>query len=119
MKRLIKDIIASGEAKTVLELYEGHPERWHKGCAARDEAGNDCYEALATSVCISRACGLIHYDVKHRIDQGPDPVGVAVNKCLALVNEISDEKFLALHHWNDRKERTFEEVLELVRRAGV
>jgi hypothetical protein len=93
--------------KTVLELYEGHPERWTQGVMARDSGGDrTCVlSEFATQWCLVGALRLVYGLTSKKYDP-------AWQK---LKRVIGEDSYTAM--FND--EHTFEEVLEVVRKAGV
>lgn len=81
--------------KTVVELFEGHPERWCQIDPAQDINGYPCgpLESQAVCFCIRGAIMFIYGNPYAKV------------KNLLIENKIS------LAAWNDAPERTFEEVL--------
>lgn len=95
------------EAKTVLELFEGHPERWCKCQPALDKTGSPIYPThpSAASWCLVGACHAVY-------GFGTDATARA---CKAIKKAVGDVDHMG--EFNDT--HTFEEVLEVVRKAGV
>lgn len=95
--------------KTVLELFEGHPERWIKRGGALDETGDSCWGKFdrAVKFCLYGACKYI-YDPTYKLEQRPKEI-------TRLYNSIND----SVVEWNDAPERTFEEVLAKVKELGI
>lgn len=87
------------EAKTVLELFEGHPERWTRHAYAMTETGNitNPKSPNAISWCLMGACTLIGVSFTPLYDLLPD----------------------GITNFNDNPNTTFDEVLDLVRKAGI
>jgi hypothetical protein len=88
---------------------------WHQGWYARDAAGNivmNPSDPRATSFCMSGAI-LAAYK-----KQGYNKV---VNAEVAVYNVLNARGFCEgkISYWNDLPERTKEEVLELLKEAGV
>ncbi len=88
--------------KTILELFEGHPERWTTKAGAKDINGKgvDADSDKAACWCIQGAYIRVHGFTQYMHDNS--------------INYVS-----GLHTWNDAPERTFEEVLEKVRELGI
>lgn len=81
--------------KTVVELFEGHPERWIKS-----RWYNDDY----TCFCLVGALDFIYPDTESK------SVYDRIVKTLPTTSISS---------WNDAPERTFEEVLEKCKELGI
>lgn len=91
---------------TVLELFEGHPERWTQGTFARDRNGCDIdpESTGAATWCLSGAMKLVYEYETREFDDAYSRASKLIdgNRCCAF---------------ND--EHTFKEVLEIVRQAGI
>lgn len=93
---------------SVLELYEGHPERWTQGINARDVNGHSVtYPCNPTAVswCLLGAIGFV--------SQATTNSHAMTEKVRAIIGSVYVTQF------NDDPKRTFEEVLDVVRRAGI
>jgi hypothetical protein len=91
--------------KTVLELFEGHPERWVKGSEARSEYGHMCRPTHKAAVCWCLV-GALSFVYRNEVEHWQ-----AMRRVFQFVKSIRT--------WNDDSNRTFDELLDLVRRAGV
>ncbi len=96
--------MATAKPASVLELYEGHPERWTQGGSAFNASGDLVATCSPHAVCwcIVGACALVY---------GTEFMG--------KVRIVTEAAGMFTDHWNDHPNRTFDEVLDLVRRAGV
>lgn len=96
------------EAKTVLELYHGHPERWTQGSiAVRETDGCPVWSGHPEAIkwCLMGALLKVYPsdDERQRI----------VQRISAKLNEQS------LMRWNDSNERKFEDVVDVCRELGI
>lgn len=94
--------------KTVLELFEGHPERWTQFADARNER-NKCVAASSDQACkwcLVGALLLVYLDEGQKYGEMRRKVLVAADASC-----VTD--------WNDAHERTFSEVVELCRKAQI
>lgn len=91
------------EAKTVLELYEGHPERWTTGEIATDTKGNSTGASDRNAVCwcLFGATFLVY--------------GSEGSEKRSKLRELTPQRDII--QFNDT--HTFDEVLDLVRKAGI
>ena len=99
------------ECKTVEELLGAGPERWTKGESFQDAEGNrwtldEHKKGEPVCFCVE---GAISYIYGSR--QGMVQSALLIVKNLILVNAICE--------WNDAPERTYEEVMSIVRKAGI
>lgn len=86
--------------KTVVELFEGHPERWYK---SQEEMGGAWKNAMMTTpCCIFGACQIVYGDFKTEL---------CTNILDKLQNSLGLNSRSELFKWNDAPETTFEEVL--------
>lgn len=96
--------------KTVVELFEGHPERWTQGTFSRDAAGNVTRVSSPHTMCwcLSGAIWFI-YD-------GPEFSKAVMRVAMVLDNHGCD---LGIAAWQDRPEHTFEEVFAVAKQAQI
>lgn len=111
--------------QTVLELFENHPERWTQGVAARDANNGGCetFDGCAVCWCLSAAIELVYAPPPGKLVAGNcKPFWTALEK---VREQIENRYFFAnIVDFNDGKRRadaptTFDEVLAIVREAGV
>jgi hypothetical protein len=93
--------------KTVLELFEGHPERWTKGAFAKNANGDCRMTCDPEAVCFCLLGGLTlvygyNLGTAEKAEQLQIPKG-----------------YTGVDDFNDAPGTTFEMVLEVVRKAGV
>ena len=116
-------------ATTLLEFYEGHPERWCQGWWGRVRpdgyyvSGND--EACA--LCIGAAMGFIYYKGVGTLNNLDAPEGRLFRTLFP--DEVRrmgfEDSFEAWKHrpwmmaWNDAPERTHEDVVQACREARI
>lgn len=96
---------------TVLELFEGHIERWTTKTFSRDSSGNvtGIQSPHTTCWCLLGAIWFI-YD-------RPE-FGDAISRAAEAVKKLYDTD-IGIAEWQDQPERTFEEVLEVVKEAKI
>jgi hypothetical protein len=99
------------ECKTVAELLES-PERWTKGKAWGTANGQHAMgRDEATCFCVIGAIAYIYGDC---------PEGTVGKRSLLMRKKVEFEANTCyLASWNDAPERTHEEVLDVVRKAGI
>src|SRR5687767_14058754 len=104
---------------TVLELFEGHPERWTQ-CgnmyATMEDKPIPLEEVLANpdkpcKCCLFGAYYLVYGELFTQTNSFK-----IWQKVKAHFNTTSSQ---VVFDWNDAPDRTFEEVLELVRKLGI
>lgn len=91
----------SPKPKTVVELFEGHPERWIQNSAYTTDDGKFLPMEECTRFCIAGAIEFIYG---------------ANERSYNLVNHSMSNSIFG---WNDAPERTFEEVLEKCKKLGI
>lgn len=93
--------------KTVLDLFDGHPERWIRRITAKDKHGQVTYGGSpeACSWCLLGAIYEIY--PYHEVD----------NIKQKLYNQLGNDSPIV--HFNDSMDTTFDMVVDLVRKAGV
>lgn len=105
------------EAKTMLELFEGHPSRWTQRVNARPRRSSrrrlHATDSSARCWCLNGALIYVY---------GTD---WTTGKNIRMWNKLWDviqrrwPKAKGLARWNDQRNRTFKQVLDVVREAGV
>lgn len=92
--------------KTVVELFEGHPERWIKGNYGEDLEGIACLSKspFACKWCLQGAINKVYADDADK----------RFNTNIKLRASVG-----MLFDWNDAPERTFEEVLAKCKELGI
>lgn len=88
--------------KTLVELFEGHPERWNKGYAYRQN-GECSFREEATSCCLSGGINIVYFGEKH------------TEAWKNLQKEIGFD----IISFNDSPETSFEDMMAVIKRANV
>lgn len=129
MSTLVNEIIP--KPKTVLEFYEGHPERWTKGFRGRkDKAGNQVdTNAEACALCLGAALGFVYCDPNGR--HYDDSMQGATHRLfrIARASDVRRDGFEEAYEavwtspwivfFNDKPDRTFEEIVQICREARI
>lgn len=95
---------------TLLELFEGHPERWTKKQPARTESGRPCHHTSFNAICfcVSGGARFVYGDQADRI----------IDR-IEAVFETYGFRHRSVILFNDDKDTTFDMILGLVKEAGV
>jgi hypothetical protein len=112
-------------ARTVVELFTGHPERWTKGALSRTPTGKSVGVSRALEVRFDTASWCLYgalckvYEINP-----PAPFYVLVERCYKAMEELFPELFAngmpkSVNVFNDHPTTTFEDVLAVAIRAKV
>jgi hypothetical protein len=123
-------LVTETGAKSVLELYDGHPERWTQdayGMVTKDGKNTDRREQ-ACKVCLGVALGLVYYEPG---TQAFDILNAANERLFRVLHAPAVAKYgfedAYRNHtsnrwiidWNDKVGRTHEEVVQVCRNARI
>lgn len=101
--------------KTVVELFEGHPERWTQGTFSKDAAGNITHISSPHTMCwcLTGAIWFVYDNLEF---------GNAVSRTTEAIKKLHhyhQDTIISLASWQDQPERTFEEVFAVAKEAKI
>lgn len=95
---------------TLLDIFTSK-DKWTKGFYARDKYGQKCFEGStdATCYCILGAIKKVYYGLPVEVD----------NKLETALKKLHPNSSGNYVHFNDDPKTTFEDIIELIKEAGV
>lgn len=92
------------------------PDKWTKGCLARDKEGNRLFSTDPNAVCwcFLGAMQMCYRGLSKRID-----VMCKVSDRIGELSPNKEQGFDSIHKWNDSPERTYEDVIKLAKELDV
>jgi len=96
------------KVKTVLELYENHPERWIKHTNAKTIWHETVRATHPQAVCWCLYAAILF------VHNGTDVAG-KLRTAVFVLEQLFDERDLSIVGFNDKPDRTFNDVLMAAR----
>ena len=103
------------KAKTVYDLFNGHPERWTKKAMARTDKGGEC-AYNSPKACRWCVLGAIYYIYP------TSPTGnlSSLDKGFKMADKLRCVlPILQITEWADSKSLTFDQMLNKIKEAGI
>lgn len=94
------------EADSVLELFEAHPERWIQGTSFRNFLDMPCHPRYATKCDLCGAIDIVY---------GRQTIAF----WWGMYERVSKVTGKLVHHFNDHPDRSFDEIMLIVRKCEI